>query len=92
MCLAIPGKIIEIFESNGMTMGHIDYSGAKQTVCLAYVEDASIGQYVVVHAGFAISVLNEEEAENSLQLWDEMIEKSSQNDDYRLEWDNTQLN
>lgn len=86
MCLAIPGKITEIYEENGLQMGKINYAGTENAVCLAYVEDAEVGKYVMVHAGFAISVLDEEEAHQSLSLWDEMIEKAEKDDQYRIEW------
>ncbi len=75
MCLAIPGKIIEIYDENGLIMGKIDYSGTVNRACLAYVPEAQIGDYVIVHAGFAISLLNEEEAQKSLEAWDEVIDK-----------------
>ena len=75
MCLAIPGKIIETFDENGLKMGKIDYSGSISKACLAYVPEAEIGQYVIVHAGFAISVLDEEEAQKSLEAWDDITDK-----------------
>jgi len=87
MCLAIPGKIMEIYDENGLTMGKINYAGTENAVCLAYVDGAEVGKYVLVHAGFAISVLDEDEAKQSLSLWDEMIEKAESNDDYRIEWE-----
>ena len=62
MCLAIPGKLIEIYEEAGMKMGKIDYSGAINKACLEYVPEIEIGQYTVVHAGFAISIINEEDS------------------------------
>ncbi len=86
MCLAIPGKITEIFEENGLKMGKINYAGTENTACLAYVDDATVGKYVLVHAGFAISVLDEEEARESLSLWGEMIEKAEADENYRIEW------
>lgn len=73
MCLAIPGKLIEIYSEHGLEMGRVDYSGAVNTACLAYVPGVRIGQYVLVHAGFAINVLDEEEAQKTLDLWDEMV-------------------
>lgn len=88
MCLAIPGKILEIDESQGLPMGKVDFSGAEQLVCLAQVDGADVGKYVLVHAGFAISVLDEEEALSSLELWSDMIEKAKNNDDYNLKWEN----
>ncbi len=74
MCLAIPGKIIEIYYENELPMGRIDYSGAVNQVCLAYVPEAKTSDYVIVHAGFAISLLDEEEAMKSLETWGELAE------------------
>ena len=62
MCLGIPGKIVETYEANSLPMGKIDFGGVVREVCLAYVPEASIGDYAVVHVGFAISQLSEEEA------------------------------
>lgn len=69
MCLAIPGEILEIYEENELKMGLIDYSGIVNRTCLEYVPEASVGCYVIVHAGFAISVLDEEDAQQSLEAW-----------------------
>ncbi len=77
MCLAIPGKIVEVFEDHGLKMGRVDYSGTVNTACLEYVPEAASGEYVLVHAGFAISVLDEEEAQKTLSLWDEMVEAAA---------------
>jgi hydrogenase expression/formation protein HypC len=78
MCLAIPGRLIETYDQHGLEMGRVDYSGAVNTACLAYVPGVAVGQYVLVHAGFAISVLDEEEAQKTLALWDEMVEAAAQ--------------
>ena len=78
MCLAIPGKVIEIFDENGLKMGKIDYSGTSNIACLEYVPDIKAGEYVIVHAGFAISVIDESEARKTLELWDEMAEKAAE--------------
>ena len=75
MCLAIPGKVVEVFEENGLLMGHIDYNGTLNNSCLAYVPEVKVGQYVIVHAGFAISVLDEEEAQKSLEAWDDLTDQ-----------------
>lgn len=72
MCLAVPGKVVAIFEENGLRMGHIDYAGTVNRACLEYVPEIAIGQYTVVHAGFAISVLDEEEAAQSFAAWREL--------------------
>ncbi|MDZ7309572.1 MAG: HypC/HybG/HupF family hydrogenase formation chaperone, partial [candidate division KSB1 bacterium] len=53
MCLAIPGKVIAIYEQNGLKMGRLDYAGTVNTACLEYVPDVQIGQYALVHAGFS---------------------------------------
>jgi hydrogenase expression/formation protein HypC len=75
MCLAVPGKLIEIFEEASLKMGRLDYGGTINKACLEYVPDAQIGQYALVHAGFAISVLDEDEAQKSLAAWKELQEK-----------------
>jgi hydrogenase expression/formation protein HypC len=67
MCLAIPGRVLEINEENGLAMGLIDYAGTRNKACLTYTPEAAVGDYVIVHAGFALQVLNEEEAEASLR-------------------------
>ena len=66
MCLAIPGRVLEITEENGLPMGRIDYSGAVGTACLSCTPEAVVGTYVLVHAGMALQILNEAEAEASL--------------------------
>jgi hydrogenase expression/formation protein HypC len=77
MCLAIPGKLLEVFEENGLKMGNIDFAGSVSKACLEYVPEIEIGQYTIVHAGFALSVLNEEEAKNSLDAWDDLIDRAN---------------
>lgn len=63
MCLGVPGKVIAIEpDPLGMTMGKVNFAGIVKDVCLAYVPDVQIGDYVVVHVGFAISQVDEEEA------------------------------
>ncbi len=77
MCLAVPGKVVEIFEENGLKMGHIDYAGALSKACLEYVPEIRVGEYTVVHAGFALSVLDEEEAAKSFAAWRELQEAAA---------------
>ncbi len=72
MCLAVPGKVVEIFEENGLKMGHIDYAGALSRACLEYVPEIKLGEYTVVHAGFALSILDEEEAAKTFAVWREL--------------------
>ena len=77
MCLGVPGKIIEIYESGSMRMGRIDYGGVVKEACLAYVPEAKTGEYVIVHAGFALNVLSPDEAEETLKVFRELEEISS---------------
>lgn len=78
MCLGIPGKVIEVYEENGLMMGRIDFAGTISQACLAYVPEIEVGQYTIVHAGFGISVINEEEALKSYQAWEELVEAAAQ--------------
>jgi hydrogenase expression/formation protein HypC len=68
MCLGIPGKIIEIYEANGLAMGRVDFGGVTREVCLAYVPEAQIGDYTLIHVGFALSIISEQEAQETLAL------------------------
>jgi hydrogenase expression/formation protein HypC len=77
MCLAIPGKIISISDDKSlMRMGKIDFAGIVKEVSLVYVPQAKVGDYVIVHAGFAIQILNQREAQESLDAWRELEEVS----------------
>ncbi len=67
MCLAIPGRITERYQDGDLPMARIDYAGAVATACVSYTPDAQVGDYVLVHAGFALQVLDEAEAEASLR-------------------------
>ena len=62
MCLAIPGKVIDIDHSSTPMMGKVDFSGIQKQVCLDWVPGVNVGEYVIVHVGFAISTMDEEEA------------------------------
>ena len=68
MCLALPGKILSLNEQETLKMAQVDFSGIRKSVCLAYTPDAKIGDYVIVHVGFAIAILNEEKALDTLEL------------------------
>lgn len=71
MCLSLPGKILSLNNNESLPMGEVDFSGVKKTVCLAFTPEAKVGDYVVVHVGFSISILNEEQAQLTLDLlWD----------------------
>ncbi len=68
MCLAVPGKIVEIYEQDGLKMAKVDYGGIFRETCLDYVPEAKVGEYCVIHVGFAISLMNEKEALETLTL------------------------
>ena len=74
MCLGVPGKIIDIYEANGLRMGNIDFGGVVREACLTYVPEAQIGDYTVIHVGFAISQLSEEEAMETLEILHEIAD------------------
>lgn len=68
MCLGIPGRILELDDADGMPMGVVDYGGVRKRACLAYVPDVGVGDYVIVHVGFAISQVDEVEALRTLEV------------------------
>ncbi len=72
MCLAVPGKIVEIYESNGLLMGKIDFGGVVREACLAYVPEAKVGDYTIIHVGFALNLVDEKEAMETLALLGEI--------------------
>lgn len=72
MCLAIPGKIVSSEVSNGIRIGRVQFGGITRETCLDFVPEASVGDYVIVHVGFAISRVDREEAERSYELLESM--------------------
>jgi len=72
MCLAIPGKIVEIHASDGVRMSKVDFGGITREACLEYIPDARLGDYVLVHVGFAISKVDEQEAARTYRYLQEM--------------------
>lgn len=74
MCLGVPGKILEIYEVESLKMGKVDFGGVVREVCLEYVPEAEVGDYAVVHVGFAIGLVSEEEAQATLEMLREIIE------------------
>lgn len=66
MCLAVPGRILSMQDRDGTLMSLVDFGGIQKDVCLQYLPDASVGEYVVVHVGFAIQRLDEESAKRTL--------------------------
>lgn len=73
MCLAVPGKVVEIGEKNE---GVVDFMGIRKKVALDLLQDVSPGDYVIVHAGFAINKLNEEEARETFKYFDEIVNRT----------------
>jgi len=67
MCLAVPGKVTEVYSNGGLRMGKVDFGGVVREACLEYVPEAELGDYVIVHVGFAISRLSEAEARATLE-------------------------
>ncbi len=74
MCLGIPGKITEIYDEAGISMGKIDFSGVTREVCLVYVPEAQVGDYALIHVGFALNLISESEAMETLALLNEIAE------------------
>ena len=81
MCLGIPGRIIEVHDDRGLAMGTVDFGGVRREVCLEYVaHEIAVGDYAIIHVGFAISKVSEDDARRTYQVLAEM----SQLDE--LEW------
>jgi hydrogenase expression/formation protein HypC len=72
MCLGIPGKVVTVREEHGTRMATVDFGGVTKSVCLAYVPDVEVGDYAIVHAGFAITRLDEASALETLALFGEL--------------------
>ncbi|WEB38803.1 HypC/HybG/HupF family hydrogenase formation chaperone [Streptomyces yunnanensis] len=72
MCLAVPGKVMEIEERDGTRMATVDFGGVVKEVCLEYVPDLVVGDYAIVHVGFALQRLDEESARRTLELFEEL--------------------
>lgn len=72
MCLAVPGKILEIYEFNGLLMGKIDFGGVTREACLTYVPEAKVGDFTIIHVGFALNLIDEAEALETLSLLDQI--------------------
>lgn len=72
MCLAVPGKVVEIWGQDATRMATVDFGGVQKTVCLEFVPDLDIGDYTVVHVGFALQRLDEQSALDTLALFREL--------------------
>jgi hydrogenase expression/formation protein HypC len=69
VCLAVPGRVVGVEDRDGTRMARVDFGGVVKDVCLAYVPQAQVGEYVIVHVGFALQRLDEEAARASLELF-----------------------
>lgn len=78
MCLGIPGKIITIYENHGTKMAKIDFGGVSREVCIEVIPEAKPGDWTIVHAGFALNLLSEDEAQETLDILQEMAELSEE--------------
>jgi hydrogenase expression/formation protein HypC len=74
MCLAIPGKVLEIDRNVSPVMGNVSFGGIQKRVCLEWVPEVRVGEYVIVHVGFALSTVDEQEALETLKMFKEMEE------------------
>ena len=72
MCLGIPGRITEIRDEAGLAMGKLDFGGVRKDACLAYLPEVKLGDYVIIHVGFAISKVDEAEALKTLEILESM--------------------
>jgi hydrogenase expression/formation protein HypC len=72
MCLAIPGRVLETFDEQGLRMGRADFSGTVRKICLEHLPEAVVGDYVLVHVGFALSRVDPEEAERTYRLLEDL--------------------
>jgi len=68
MCLAIPGKVTELYETNGMKMAKIDFGGVIKEACMEYLPEIKVGDYTIIHVGFGLSILDEKEAFETMEL------------------------
>jgi len=74
MCLGIPGKIESVYEDHGTKMAKIDFGGVQREACIEVIPEAKPGDWTIVHAGFALNLLSEEEARETLEILEQMSE------------------
>ncbi len=72
MCLAVPGQVLEVYEEKGTRMGKVDFGGVVKNVCLAFVPEVGVGDYTIVHVGFAISQIDEALAQETLRTFEQL--------------------
>lgn len=69
MCLALPGRVEEVWEANGTRMATVNFGGVRKEICLAFVPEVVVGDYTIIHAGFAITQLDEQSALETLEIF-----------------------
>ncbi|MEF9908392.1 HypC/HybG/HupF family hydrogenase formation chaperone [Streptomyces sp. NPDC005774] len=72
MCLAVPGRVLSVEERDGTRMASVDFGGVVKEVCLEYLPDLRVGEYAIVHVGFALQRLDEESAHRTLELFENL--------------------
>ena len=72
MCLAVPGRLESIHEESGLRMGRVNFGGVTKVICLVYLPEISVGDYMIVHVGFAISRIDEAAAQATLRTFEEI--------------------
>ena len=80
MCLGVPAKIVEMYKKDELQMARVDFGGVTREACLAYVPEAKVGDYCLVHVGFALNLISEEEARETMELLKEVADLSSEID------------
>ena len=80
MCLGIPGKLLAVHEQDGLMMGKVEFGGIAKDICLAYLPEVQVGDYVLVHVGFAISRIDEQEAQEIFSYIQQIEELSDLED------------
>ena len=80
MCLGVPAKIVEMYKKDGLQMARVDFGGVMREACLAYVPEAKVGDYCLIHVGFALNLISEEEARETMELLKEVADLSSEID------------
>ncbi len=88
MCLAIPCKVIEIIEENGIKYAVAEHGGVKQKAKLTLLENVNIGDYILIHTGYALEVMNEKDALETLETWDELFTALDEMDEKELNKEN----
>ncbi len=68
MCLGIPAKVVELYETNGLKMAKVDFGGVIKEACMEYLPEVKLGDYTIVHVGFGLSILDEQEAMETMDL------------------------